>query len=48
MKTGIKKLDEVINLDNSKLIVIASRPAIGKSTLALEIASNIALKHPIL
>lgn len=47
MKTGIEKLDEVINLDNSKLIVIASRPAIGKSTLALEIASNIALKQDV-
>lgn len=38
MKTGFIKLDEVINgFNNSELIILAGRPAMGKTSLAIEI-----------
>ncbi len=45
MKTGFKDIDSNIKLNNGELIVIASRPSIGKTTLALNILSHIALKE---
>lgn len=45
MKTGFKNLDEKINIDGQKLIILGSRPAMGKSTLALNIVSNIAIRQ---
>ena len=44
MKTGFKDLDNLINLNKGELMVIASRPAMGKSTFALNILSHLALK----
>lgn len=44
MKTGFKDLDELIDLEKNSLVVIAARPAMGKTTFALNIATNIALK----
>ena len=44
MKTGFKNLDEKIELNKGDLMIIASRPAMGKTTLALNILSHIALK----
>ena len=46
--TGFYELDNLINgLNKSELIVIASRPAMGKSTLALNIAANVATDEKI-
>ena len=47
MKTGFRELDELINLDKPKLIILGGRPATGKTRLALNIASNIADKQKI-
>ena len=48
MSTGFCDLDYFIKgLDDEKLIIIGSRPAIGKTTLALNIASNMAIKNNI-
>ena len=43
MKTGFKDIDNNIKINNGELIVIASRPFIGKTTFALNILSHIAL-----
>ena len=32
MKTGFKDLDEIIKVNKGDLIVVASRPAMGKTT----------------
>lgn len=45
MNTGFKDLDEVIEMKKGDLMVVASRPAMGKSTFALNILSHIALKE---
>lgn len=43
--TGFKDLDELIGgLQKSDLIILASRPSLGKTSLALDIARNAALK----
>ncbi len=44
--TGFAELDELTNgLHPGQLIVLAARPAIGKSTLGLDIARAAAIKH---
>jgi len=44
--TGFAELDELTNgLHPGQLIVIAARPAIGKSTLGMDIARAAAIKH---
>ena len=45
MKTGFKDLDEIIKVNKGDLIVVASRPAMGKSTFVLNILSHIALEE---
>ncbi|MBI4531435.1 MAG: replicative DNA helicase, partial [Candidatus Latescibacteria bacterium] len=48
--TGYTKLDEVlVGLQPSDLIVLAARPSMGKTALALNIARNAAVlyKHPV-
>ena len=45
MNTGFKDLDDVIKINGGKLIVLASRPSMGKSTFALNILNNIATKQ---
>lgn len=45
MQTGYKDLDNIIELTRKDLVVIGSRPAIGKTTLALNIATNVAVKE---
>jgi len=45
MSTGLRDLDKVINgLNNSDLLLIAARPAMGKSAFALNLALNVAKK----
>lgn len=41
ISTGFKELDNIINIEKSDLILLASRPTMGKTTLALNIASNL-------
>ena len=45
MKTGFNDIDNNIKLNNGELIVIASRPSIGKTSFALNILSHIALEE---
>jgi replicative DNA helicase len=46
--TGFIDLDKVINgLGNSHLIILACRPAMGKTALSLNIAQNVSFKHKI-
>ena len=45
MKTGFDDLDSIMQINKGDLIVVASRPAMGKSTLALNILSNVAIKE---
>lgn len=47
-KTGIAELDEILlGLFGGQLIVIGSRPGIGKSAIVLQIAKNISKSIPI-
>ena len=46
--TGFKALDEVLSgFQNSDLIILAARPSVGKTTLALDFARLAATKHNI-
>ena len=50
LQSGFKKLDEVTSgWQNSDLIIIAARPAMGKTALVLSMAKNMAInyKYPI-
>jgi len=42
IKTGYKSIDEVMQIETSKFIVIGARPGVGKSTVALALADDIA------
>ncbi len=43
--TGFKALDDLLaGLQPSDLVILASRPSVGKTSLALDIARNVALK----
>ena len=44
MRTGFKKLDEVIDLQGGNLILLGGTSSVGKTNFALNILSNIALK----
>lgn len=44
--TGLKELDRVTNgLQNSDLILLAARPGVGKTSLAMNIVVNAAINH---
>lgn len=46
--TGFKSLDNKLSgLQNSDLIILAARPSVGKTTLALDIARRAAINHQI-
>ncbi len=46
--TGYPSLDNMLaGLQKSDLIILAARPSVGKTTLALDIARNAAVKHQI-
>ena len=46
LSTGLRDLDKKINgLNNSDLVLIAGRPAMGKSAFSLNIALNVAKKY---
>lgn len=47
MKTGLVDLDEIIKLDEPKLIVLSSVQDIGEFALSLSITNNIALEQNI-
>ena len=40
--TGISRIDRTVEVDKSTFMIIAARPAVGKTTLALNIALNMA------
>ena len=47
LSTGLHDLDKFINgLNRSDLMLLAARPAMGKTSLALNIALNVAKKYP--
>jgi replicative DNA helicase len=44
--TGFKELDDVLTgMQRSNLIILAARPSVGKTTFALNVLQNVALKH---
>ncbi len=46
--TGFKDLDSKLSgLQNSDLIILAARPSVGKTSLALDIARNAAIRHNV-
>ena len=46
ISTGFNGLDSILSgLQNSDLVILAARPSMGKSSLALDIAKNVALKE---
>ncbi len=48
LPTGFRDLDYILaGLQNSDLIVLAARPSIGKTTLALNIAHHVAIKEGV-
>ena len=47
METGFKDLDEVIDLEKNRLILLCSRPEVGKNTLCLNIVTNVANKGTV-
>jgi len=48
ISTGIKDLDEITNgLNPSDLIILAARPAMGKTAFCLNLATNIAIKEKL-
>ncbi len=47
LSTGLVDLDKFLNgLNKSDLMILAARPAMGKTSLALNIALNVAKKYP--
>ncbi|MEK7659612.1 MAG: replicative DNA helicase [Patescibacteria group bacterium] len=46
--TGFADLDKLLSgLQPSDLVILAARPSVGKTSLALDIARNVAVKHKI-
>lgn len=46
MPTGFKDLDDSLaGMQKSNLLILASRPGVGKTSLSLNIAQNLAVKH---
>lgn len=46
--TGFKDLDNILlGLQKSDLVILAARPSLGKTALALDIARNVAINHKI-
>ena len=47
LSTGLRDLDKLISgLNNSDLMLLAARPGMGKTSMALNIALNVAKKYP--
>lgn len=42
-----RELEKIINLDENKLLVLAGRPSIGKTSLAFNIAVNVAQREKV-
>ena len=48
LSTGFSGLDQMLSgLQKSDLVILAARPALGKSALAIDIARNVATKHKV-
>lgn len=49
VSTGLRDLDRLVGgLCKSNLIIIAGRPSMGKSTLAVQVAESVACKDPVI
>lgn len=49
LKTGFDELDSMLHIDEGDLVILAARPSVGKTALALNIASNVCCqKVPVL
>lgn len=47
LSTGLRDLDKFINgLNRSDLVLLAARPGMGKTSMALNVALNVAKKNP--
>lgn len=44
MKTGFNKLDKIIEINKGDLIIVASKPAMGKTSLVCNVANYILTK----
>ncbi|HXG27256.1 MAG TPA: replicative DNA helicase [Nevskiales bacterium] len=48
LSTGLTKFDEMTSgLQKGDLIIVAARPAMGKTSLAMNIVENVAIKHNV-
>ena len=47
MKTEFYELDKLVNVDKPQLILLGARPGMGKTTIALNLGTNIALHQNI-
>lgn len=47
MKTEFNELDKLVDINKPQLIVLGARPGMGKTTLSLKIATNIALHQEV-
>lgn len=46
--TGFKELDNILaGLQNSDLVILAARPSVGKTSLALDIARHVAIREKV-
>lgn len=47
IKTGLHDLDAVLKIGTDDLLILAARPSMGKSALAMNIAANVARTRPV-
>jgi replicative DNA helicase len=47
IETGFYDLDKILNISKSDLIILAARPSIGKTSLALDIIRNVCKTKPV-
>ena len=48
LDTGLKNVDRLISLKKGQMIVLAARPSMGKTSLAINISEYVSKKHHVL